>query len=123
MKKNRCPPEATGCGGNNIHMDVAAPGYDNKDYSLSNVCAKKPGTGFTRQADSFVCGDWYKYYPSTQGCKGQCSKLPSRLQSGCNLFSRWGWKTGNPIMKYRVVDCPPRFKNYISRQFDRNGPN
>ena len=137
MKKNRCPPEATGCGGNNLHMDLAIPGYDNAQYSLSNVCAKKPGTLFKNQRDSFVCGTWYKDFPDTRGCISKCGSLPSQLQEGCRLFSSWGWKSkslkkknflfnffllaGNPNVKYRVVECPNAFKRYIGRLFSRNG--
>eukprot|EP01080_Neovahlkampfia_damariscottae_P012468 gene12468-6218_t len=121
MKKNRCPPESSGCGGNNLHMDLAIPGYDNAQWSLSNVCAKKPGTLFTNQRDSFICGTWYKDFPDTRGCIKRCGSLPSRLQEGCKLFSSWGWRTGNPDVSFRVVNCPNAFKRYIGKLFGRNG--
>jgi hypothetical protein len=122
MKKNQCPPHSNHCGGGNLHMDLAIPGYDNAQWSTANVCAKKPGTLFQNQQDSFVCGSWYNQFPDTRGCSAKCSQLPQPLQEGCRLFSSWGWKTGDPIVKYKIVECPPAFKNYISRLFGRNGP-
>lgn len=73
MKKNRCPPWATGCGVQASHLDFAAPGFDNLQYSTANTCGNS-GTIFS-QADSSVCGDWYNYGSDTiAGC--DCCSLP-----------------------------------------------
>ena len=72
MKKNRCPPSSSGC--DKPHLDFAAPGYDNLQYSLANICGQS-GTFISRNQSS-VCGDWYKRGSSTiQGCS--CASLPS----------------------------------------------
>lgn len=102
-------------------MDMAIPGYDVQQYSLSNVCGKRAGTGFTRQSDSFICGEWYKSFSNTSGCKSRCSRLPATLRKGCELFSTWGWRTGNPDLNYQVVACPQKFKEWVSKQFGPNG--
>ena len=73
MKKNQCPPEATGCGGGNLHLDLAAPGYDNLQYSLSNTCGQ-PDTIIT-QEQSTSCGSWWTQGANTiTGCS--CNSLP-----------------------------------------------
>ena len=56
MKKNRCPPWSSGCSGK-AHLDFAAPGYDNLQFSTANTCGN-PGT-FISRAQSSICGDWY----------------------------------------------------------------
>ena len=85
MKKNRCPPEATGCAGK-AHMDFAAPGYDNLQFSLANICGQS-GTYISR-SQSTTCGDWYNRGTNTiSACS--CSALPSsneaqkRIKEGC----------------------------------------
>jgi len=120
-KKNRCPPSSNGCGSGQNHLDFAAPGYDNLQYSTANICSQRTGTGFTSQQQSGVCGSWYSSYPSTQGCFGNCAQLPAALRSGCELFSLWGWKSGNPTLNYQVVTCPPAYVNYIKQLFNQNG--
>jgi len=122
MKKNRCPPEATGC--DKAHLDIAVPGYDNLQFSLSNICGRQSNTIISREASS-SCGDWYNRGGSTiQGC--DCSALPQttaheiRLKTGCALFTSWGWTSGDPVLNYEVVECPAEFKKVISRAF---GPN
>jgi len=122
MKKSRCPPWSNGCGAGQLHMDFAVPGYDNLQYSTANIC-NNPKSGFTSQAQSAVCGSWYTSSSSTQGCFSKCSSLPPALRAGCELFSIWGWKVGNPQLTYQIVNCPPRFKSYIQSLFGISGPN
>jgi hypothetical protein len=121
MKKNRCPPWSNGCGAGLNHLDFAAPGYDNLQYSTANVCSKKQGTGFTSQDQSGTCGSWFNSYSSTQGCFNKCASLPAALRAGCELFSLWGWKSGNPDLTYEVVTCPTNFVNYIKELFGASG--
>lgn len=86
MKKNRCPPWSNGCGPNNIHLDLAAPGYDNLQYSTANICGQS--STFLSKAQSSVCGSWWTKGANTiKGCI--CSSLPSTtamqkiLKKGC----------------------------------------
>ena len=38
------------------------------------------------------------------------------------MFASWGWTTGDPSgIKYKPVECPTKFKELISAQFDGNG--
>ena len=72
MKKNRCPPWSSGCSGG-PHLDFAAPGFDNLQYSTANICGQQ--STFIGQSESSVCGNWYNYGSSTiAGCS--CSSLP-----------------------------------------------
>ena len=107
-------------------MDFAVPGYDNLIYSLSNICGQSDT--YISQAQSSVCGDWYNNGASTiEGCS--CDSLPEDTESqriikeGCQLFTAWGWKDGNPTINYKVVDCPSEYINYIGSAFDKDGIN
>ena len=125
MKKNQCPPEATGCGNGNLHLDLAAPGYDNLQWSLSNTCGQ-PDTIIT-QAQSTSCGSWWNYGSNTiTGCS--CASFPSStpqqqmLKKGCELFTSWGWTSGDPDLTYEIVDCPSAYTDIIQNAFGPNGP-
>jgi len=124
MKKNRCPPNSNGCGPGNKHIDIAVPGYDNLKYSTANICGKS-GTSMSR-SQSAICGTWYKKgSDTTKGCS--CSSLPSDtdaqkvIKRGCELFTSWGWTTGNPTLEAKIVPCPKGFENVISGAFGRSG--
>jgi len=121
MKKNRCPPNSNGCEAGNVHFDVAVPGYDNLQFSTANVCGQRDGTGFTSAQDSAVLGDWYTQYSNTAQAASRCAQLPAEFQKGCQLFSEWGWTSGDPYAEYQVVDCPSAFKDYVADQFDADG--
>ena len=85
MKKNRCPPWSNGCGDGQIHLDFAAPGFDNLQFSTANICGQS--STYISQAQSSICGSWYDNGASTQDC--DCSSLPEstdaeiRLKKGC----------------------------------------
>ena len=106
MKKNRCPPDATGCGSSIPHLDFAVPGYDNLQFSNANICGQSDT--ILSQAQSSVCGSWYNNGGyTTTGC--DCSSLPSSttaeqyLKKGCELFTEWGWNSGDPELNYEIV--------------------
>jgi hypothetical protein len=106
MKKNRCPPWSHGCEAGVAHFDLAIPGYDNLQYSTANICGQA-STILTR-AQSSVCGEWYKKGSSTiVGCS--CESLPNItttqriMKRGCELFTAWGWTSGDPVLNYKVV--------------------
>jgi len=122
MRKNRCPPWSNGCEAGKLHFDMAVPGYDNLQFSTANVCGLRGNTGFQSQQASAVLGDWYKHYQNTAAAGASlCSTLPPQFQEGCELFSSWGWRRGDPNAEYRVVDCPEAFKAHVAAQFDANG--
>jgi hypothetical protein len=112
MKKNRCPPESNGCEAGKAHLDIAVPGYDNLQFSTANVCgeASRDAT-FMSKTHSSMCGDWYtRGADTTLGC--DCTVLPSttnedkRLKRGCELFTAWGWTSGDPgTLSYQSVTC------------------
>jgi hypothetical protein len=127
MKKSQCPPSNTACASGRVHIDIAAPGYDNLQWSQSNVCGSSARRQtFISRAQSTTCGDWWTRGGNTiQGCS--CSALPTgtveqqRIRAGCELFTSWGWRTGNPSLQYRMVTCPSRFVNIIGAAFGPTG--
>merc|ERR1719464_2087387 len=80
MKKNRCPPNSNGCGANQPHFDIAAPGFDNLQWSTANVCGLRPGTGFASRQQSATLGGWYHQCPNTAECARLCDQLPAAFQ-------------------------------------------
>jgi hypothetical protein len=38
------------------------------------------------------------------------------------LFSSWGWKRGDPTLRWAPVDCPPALKQIIHAAFGPSGP-
>jgi len=122
MKKNRCPPHSYGCDSGKPHFDVAAPGFDNLQYSTANVCGGRPGTGFDSKDQSATLGSWYKQCADTAQCAHLCNKLPDAFRKGCRLFASWGWKRGDPSsVKYTAVPCPAEFRKRIGAQFGASG--
>ena len=122
MKKNRCPPWSNGCENGKAHFDLAVPGYDNLQYSTANCCgSSSKANTYISKAQSSVCGSWYSHGSSTiEGCN--CSSLPTgSFKDGCNLFTQWGWTSGNPTLNYQVVDCPAAYVKIISSAFGANG--
>jgi len=123
MKKNRCPPSSNGCAAGQPHFDIAAPGFDNLQWSTANICGKKPGTGFENQDQSASVGSWWSQCSNTADCAHLCEKLPIPFQKGCKLFASWGWKRGNPAsVKYQAVPCPAEFVAHVRAQFAADGP-
>jgi len=122
MKKNRCPPNSNGCGAGQPHFDIAAPGFDNLQFSTANVCGSRPKTGLSKQ-QSAVLGSWYNTRcKDTAECAYLCDQLPPAFQKSCRLFASWGWKRGDPsTVKYRAVPCPPKFQEHVGSQFGPNG--
>eukprot|EP00941_MAST-03F_sp_MAST-3F-sp1_P003531 g3531.t1 len=125
LKKNRCPPQSQGCEAGKAHLDMAVPGYDNLQWSLSNICGALPNTHITK-AESTSCGAWWSNGSSTtEGC--DCSSLPSTtnaqklMKRGCELFTQWGWKTGNPTLSYTVVECPAELVKIVGNAFTSEG--
>jgi len=127
MKKNRCPPWSPGCETGNVHLDMAAPGYDNLAFSTANICgAAERSETFLTEEESSICGSWWSSGSSTiDGC--DCSGLPdatpeqAMLKRGCELFSSWGWTSGDPTLDYQVVDCPAEFVSLVGGAFDVDG--
>jgi len=121
MKKNRCPPWTNGCAGEEPHFDVAAPGFDNLQWSTANICGR-PGTGFQSQNQSAVLGSWYNTCQNTADCSYLCEQLPSDFVPGCKLFASWGWRRGNPSgIKFRAVQCPEAFVEHVGSLFGPGG--
>lgn len=127
MKKNRCPPWSHGCELPNLHLDIAVPGYDNLQFSTSNVCGEPSRLNtFIMRSSSSICGSWFTLGTDTErGC--DCSALPAdtreqiALRRGCELFTAWGWHSGNPTLLYQPVECPAAFHDWISGAFDTKG--
>jgi len=123
MKKNRCPPWSNGCGAGEPHFDVAAPGFDNLQWSTANVCGIRPGTGFESQGQSETLGSWWSRCADTAECADLCDELPADFRKGCRLFASWGWQRGDPErVKFRAVECPAAFVEHVSSSFGASGP-
>eukprot|EP00928_Gymnodinium_smaydae_P007977 TRINITY_DN12863_c0_g2_i3.p1 TRINITY_DN12863_c0_g2~~TRINITY_DN12863_c0_g2_i3.p1 ORF type:complete len:560 (+),score=17.19 TRINITY_DN12863_c0_g2_i3:69-1682(+) len=122
MKKNRSPPHTNGCSSGIPHFDIAAPGFDNLQWSTANVCGERPGTGFRNKQQSEALGKWYNSCGSTADCLHLCDKLEPAFRKGCKLFASWGWRRGDPEgVKFRAVECPAAFVRHVGGLFDRNG--
>lgn len=122
MKKNRCPPEAEGCGSSTPHFDIAAPGFDNLRWSLANVCGIRQGTGFDSQAQSEAMGSWWDACSNTAECAHLCDQLTPGFRDGCKLFASWGWLRGDPPnVKFKAVSCPSAFTAHVSSLFGPGG--
>jgi len=128
MQKNVCPPWTQGCKYGMKHVDFAVPGHDDLSYSTSNICGKQNMTYLT-QEDSGKCID--QNHNPVQGCECNFNfynddNVPEAskklLVQGCKNFSEWGWKIGNPQFKFKVVDCPQAYKDYIHNGFTKDGP-
>ena len=68
MKKNRCPPSSNHCEEGKMNLDIAAPGFDNLDFSTANVCGESDrrdfgvlGANFLTKEQSSACGKETKY--------------------------------------------------------------
>ena len=107
MRKNRCPPWSNGCEAGKIHMDLMIPGFDDLQYSTSNICGK-PGTAMSKEQSS-ICGT------TTPVNCNSCDKLPAPFVKGCKLFVGWGWPNGNPTCQYKLVTTPPKFIEYTKK--------
>ena len=57
-----------------VHLDIAVPGYDNLQYSTAYTCGSE--ATFLTQAQSAVCGSWYNDFADTRGCAARCAELP-----------------------------------------------
>lgn len=134
MKKSRCPPWTKGCNGWSSHFDIAVPGFDNLQESTANVCSDRQGTLFEEKSESGVLGDWYKRstYNSTGQCTTGCSLaeqsnidrcqwLPPEFARGCRLFAEWGWTTSPKNVRYRRVECPQNFVEWVEGAFSPSG--
>eukprot|EP00928_Gymnodinium_smaydae_P007978 TRINITY_DN12863_c0_g2_i4.p1 TRINITY_DN12863_c0_g2~~TRINITY_DN12863_c0_g2_i4.p1 ORF type:complete len:304 (+),score=20.59 TRINITY_DN12863_c0_g2_i4:69-914(+) len=122
MKKNRSPPHTNGCSSGIPHFDIAAPGFDNLQWSTANVCGERPGTGFRNKQQSEALGKWYNSCGNTADCAHLCDKLEPAFRKGCKLFASWGWRRGDPEgVKFRAVECPAAFVRHVGGLFDRNG--
>jgi len=121
MKKNRCPPWTNGCGDSEPHFDIAAPGFDNLQWSTANICGAA-GTGFDNQIQSEAVGSWWTQCDNTAECAHLCDNLPARFVSGCKLFASWGWTRGDPEnVRFRPVACPDAFTAHVGSQFGEQG--
>lgn len=120
MKKNLCGS----CPDWPAHFDVAVPGYDNLQYSWANVCGEgSRGETYMTKDQSGACGDWYTRGGNTmEGC--DCNRLSDgtveqqALKAGCQLFTNWGWTTGDPQLKFQIVECPAEFVRIVGSAFN-----
>lgn len=94
---NWCPEGNAVCNGKR-HFDIAVPGFDWNEASISNTC---------KQADKSIL-----YYNGEQACMRSavkscnCARVSSdkRLVEGCRLFVELGWN--NQAVDYAPVACP-----------------
>ena len=98
---NYCPPVALGCEIGKAHFDIAAPGFDVLQYSLSNDCNKlepNENAGFES------CGYWrISSDDPNDFCECDLFTDPI-LRAGCENFLSLGWD--NPLVAYEEVICP-----------------
>lgn len=98
---NFCPPENAPCSGDKAHFDIAAPGFDVAQFSLSNTCSQREPD----EVEGFgACSRWrIDNNDPTVGC--DCNKFDSvTLREGCQNFRNLNWD--NPTVAYEEVVCP-----------------
>ena len=98
---NYCPPNNSACANGKAHFDIAAPGFDVTQYSLSNTCARRESA----EIDGFEsCGTWMINDQNPDvGC--DCSKFKDPvLRVGCENFYSLMWDNSEVI--YEEVNCP-----------------
>jgi len=128
MKKSRCPPESNQCEAGKLHMDIAVPGYDVLTESTANVCgSSKRADTYLSALESSTCGQWYKEEGTNTKTNCDCSKLVGgtaeqrAMRQGCEIFTSWGWTSGDPTLEYQVVECPKAFEAYVQEAFTKKG--
>ena len=98
---NFCPPDNDACANNKAHFDIAAPGFDVTEFSLSNTCSQREpeeATGFAS------CGLWMiDSQNPNENCNCNAFNDPV-LKAGCNNFYNLMWD--NPQVDYEEVTCP-----------------
>ena len=83
------------------HFDIAAPGFDVRQFSLTHHCPERE----PHEPSSFdSCGEWMMAsLDPTANC--DCSVFVSpTLRAGCENF--WELQWNNPVVSYQQVDCP-----------------
>jgi len=121
MKKKRCHPWNPGCADGKFHLNVAVPAFDHLDMSAANICGKT-GTTLSREQSSFCGGK------EPRSCN--CSVIPANteaqrlMKAGCELFQSWGWRSNNPALEWRPVECPSGFIEQVQlgAAFGPKGP-
>jgi len=98
---NYCPPENYQCNGA-PHFDIAAPGFDVTQFSLSNSCNEREPE---ETAGFESCGTWMQNAQDPDiGCDCSYFNDPT-LRAGCENFYSLKWD--NPSVIYEAVECPP----------------
>jgi len=99
---NFCPPVNAACSDGKAHFDIAAPGFDVTEFSLSNTCSQREpdeAAGFE------ACGRWLiDSTDAYENCDCDAFKDPV-LKAGCNNFYSLKWD--NTPVHYEEVSCPP----------------
>lgn len=98
-KTNICPE----CHG--LWIDIDVPGFDNNHFSLANVCSLKQNTYFTNQEQSFLFGEWYLHFNSSQEIADYCYLLPEIFVDSCLLFSALDFKNNQIYLDVVLSKC------------------
>jgi len=98
---NFCPPSNAPCSGGKAHFDIAAPGFDVPQYSLSNTCDI---VEVSELKGMQACSNWMmgNKDPSIN-CDCSLFNDPV-LRTGCENFLSLKWD--NPEVEYEEVNCP-----------------
>merc|ERR1711972_1052299 len=50
-------------------------------------------------------------------------KTPAQkmLKKGCEIFTKWGWTSGTPVMKFQPVECPAELVKRVRGGFGPDG--
>jgi len=98
---NYCPPENLSCSGDKAHFDIAAPGFDFRGASKSNVCS-------SREQDEEAGFKSCEFWMINSGDPNElcdCSSFSNPvLENGCENFRTLYWN--NPQVEYEEVTCP-----------------
>ena len=98
---NYCPPSNSLCSNGKAHFDIAAPGFDVTEFSLSNTCSTREPEETTGFAS---CGRWMiDSQNPNDNCNCNAFNDPV-LKAGCNNFYNLKWD--NPQVDYEEVACP-----------------
>jgi hypothetical protein len=98
---NYCPPVNDACSNGKAHFDIAAPGFDVLNSSLSNTCLTRE----PNEAAGFASCEYWMIKSDNPEENCDCSVFNSEvLRAGCENFRSLYWN--NIQVTYEEVLCP-----------------
>eukprot|EP00980_Cylindrotheca_fusiformis_P023595 scaffold10651_cov91-Cylindrotheca_fusiformis.AAC.1 len=98
---NYCPPDNQACANGKRHFDIAAPGFDFHEFSLSNTCSQVE----PNEIAGFESCEYWMIDSDNPNENCNCNLFSnSVLRNGCQNFKSLHWD--NPTVDIEEVNCP-----------------